>query len=67
MVFINIDGWFINRYLIKAVLGNEVSSSPEKETTVNQDSITEELCLPLESDEYIVNKEGCLSKLLWYA
>ena len=39
-------------------------SSSAKEEPVIQDSLTQKLYLPLDIDEYVLNEEVCLSKLL---
>lgn len=66
MCFTNVEGWFINPCLIEAVMGGRWSTT-RAEGPLQQDSTTQKLCLPLDTDEYFLNHEVCLSKLLWYA
>ena len=67
MDFKNIDRWYINPYLIKAVLRDKKTHPPKEEMAVNQDNISHDIYLPLESYEFVFNWEVCISKLLKYA
>ena len=55
MDFKNIDRWYINPYLIKAVLRDKKTHPPKEEMAVNQDNISHDIYLPLESYEFVFN------------
>ena len=69
MIFTNLQGYYINPDLIETVLKNEEGDADvnKEELLCEEDSVSYDVCLPLECDEYILKPFYCTFKLLWYA
>ena len=66
MIFKNLDGYYINPDLLDIVLGGLNGKVSEEGKRV-EESVSYEICLPINYNEYMETTFLCEYKLLWYA
>ena len=66
MNFTNGAGYYINPDLLHTVMSLGFTFMGSEDLITEEDGTSEDVCLPLQSDEYILDIP-CVSKLLWYA